>query len=182
MKIYNYNHKTFEYIGEGLADESPLEKGVYLIPANATELEPPVFNNKLETCSFKENAWKIEKIILSENEAIIDGEVVTYNSGTQKVVDNLIVDKTREDYIKEDIITLESEKEKARLQRSEDFQALDLYDKAVLRGDMEETAEMKAERDSFRNAWLELPDEYTDISIVIETLYPVMPEKIEYFK
>lgn len=42
MKIYHYNHETQELIGEGIADESPLEPGVFLIPAHATEQEPPV--------------------------------------------------------------------------------------------------------------------------------------------
>ena len=40
MKIYNYDHEGF-YVGECDADESPLEPGVYLIPARATEVKPP---------------------------------------------------------------------------------------------------------------------------------------------
>jgi hypothetical protein len=41
MKIYNYNPENGFYIGESIADESPLENSVYLIPAHATEIEPP---------------------------------------------------------------------------------------------------------------------------------------------
>lgn len=40
-KVYSYSPYTGEYTGETLADMSPLEPGVYHIPANATEIEPP---------------------------------------------------------------------------------------------------------------------------------------------
>ncbi len=40
MKIYNNNSATKELINESEARLSPLEKGVYLIPANATTLTP----------------------------------------------------------------------------------------------------------------------------------------------
>lgn len=39
MKIYNYDDNGI-FINEGIADESPLEPGVSLIPANATTAEP----------------------------------------------------------------------------------------------------------------------------------------------
>lgn len=42
MKVHNYNADTGEYISTTEADESPLEPGVFLIPANATEIAPPV--------------------------------------------------------------------------------------------------------------------------------------------
>jgi len=38
MKVYNYNKDTKEYISTTQATENPLEKGKYLIPANATTI------------------------------------------------------------------------------------------------------------------------------------------------
>lgn len=118
---------------------------------------------------------------LSENELLIDGKIVSYDTYSQKIVDGAIVEKTRNDYIQEGIITLETEKEKARMEREKVFNALDLYDKAVLRGDIEESVEGKAARDSFREAWLELPNNYADLSTPIEELYPTLLAIIAYF-
>lgn len=118
---------------------------------------------------------------LSENELLIDGKIMAYDLYSQKVVDGNIVEKTREDYIQEGLITLETEKEKARMEREKVFNALDLYDKAVLRGDIQESPEGKEARDTFRQAWLELPNNYTDLSIEIESLYPTLPAIIAYF-
>lgn len=118
---------------------------------------------------------------LAENELLKDGKIISYDPYSQKVIDGNIVEKTREDYIQEGLITLETEKEKARMEREKVFNALDLYDKAVLRGDIEESVEGKAARDSFREAWLELPNNYVDINTPIEELYPILPSIIAYF-
>ena len=118
---------------------------------------------------------------LSENELLIDGKIVSYDTYSQKVIDGVIVEKTREDYIQESLITLETEKAKARAEREKIFNALDLYDKAVLRGDIEESPEGKEARDTFRQAWLELPNNYVDLNTPIEELYPTLPAIIAYF-
>lgn len=118
---------------------------------------------------------------LTGNELLIDGKIVAYDPYSQKVVDNKIVDKTREELILDGIITLETEKEKARSERERIFKALDLYDKAVLRGDIQESAERKEARDTFRQAWLELPNNYADINTPIEKFYPILPNIIAYF-
>lgn len=118
---------------------------------------------------------------LAENELLKDGKIISYDPYSQKIVDNEVVEKTREDYIEEGIITLETEKAKARAEREKVFNALDLYDKAVLRGDIQESSEGKETRDSFRQAWLELPNNYVDINTPIEELYPILPSIIAYF-
>ena len=118
---------------------------------------------------------------LAENELLKDGKIISYDPYSQKVINNEIVEKTREDYIQEGLITLETEKEKARTEREKIFNALDLYDKAVLRGDIQESEEGKKARDEFRQVWLELPNNYSDLSIEIESLYPVLPAIIAYF-
>lgn len=119
---------------------------------------------------------------LNDNEIINkEGLIEAYNPYNQKIINNEIFDKTREDYITEKTMTLDSEKEKARAEREKQLRALDLYDKAVIRGDIKETEEMKKERDKFRKAWLEIPNNYDDINIPIEELYPVPIEDIAYF-
>lgn len=56
MKIYNYHANTFEYLSEGEADESPLEEGVFLIPANATDIPPPTLKKDL-LAFFENGTW-----------------------------------------------------------------------------------------------------------------------------
>lgn len=41
MKIFHYDEQTGELIGEGVADPDPLDVGNWLIPAHATDIEPP---------------------------------------------------------------------------------------------------------------------------------------------
>ena len=119
---------------------------------------------------------------MNDNEIINkNGIIESYNPYIQKIINNEILDKTREDYVAEGIITLDSEKEKARIEREKQLRALDLYDKAVLRGDIRETKEMKKERDTFRKSWLEIPNNYDDVNIPIEKLYPIPIESIVYF-
>lgn len=120
---------------------------------------------------------------LAENEYLVGDKIATYDTIYEYIDEQGIKQtKTREQLIKEKVITLETEKEKARREREKAFEALDLYDKAVLRGDIIESEEGKKARDEFRTAWLELPNNYTDITVPIEELYPETPKIIKYFE
>lgn len=61
MKIYHYS-ATGEFIGEGLADESPLEPGVFLIPANAVSIAPPPFDAAVERVKWTGDFWTHEAL------------------------------------------------------------------------------------------------------------------------
>ena len=53
---------------EVIANESPLEEGVWHIPAGATEVEPPSFNSETHTCSFNGTEWVVAVIPAPEPE------------------------------------------------------------------------------------------------------------------
>jgi len=59
MKTYNYIADTGIFYSEGVADESPLEPGVFLIPAHATTVAPPQVTNP-EIAVFKDGEWSVE--------------------------------------------------------------------------------------------------------------------------
>jgi hypothetical protein len=50
------------------ANESPLEEGVWHIPAGTTEVEPPSFNSGTHTCSFNGTEWVVAVIPTPEAE------------------------------------------------------------------------------------------------------------------
>lgn len=56
--IYRYHPLSGLFIGAEEADESPLEPGVFLIPAHATELPPPPVADH-EVAVFAEAAWTL---------------------------------------------------------------------------------------------------------------------------
>lgn len=59
--IYNYNPETGVLIGTDVADPSPLEPGVFLIPAHATtEAPPPCGDGQRQ--AFRNGGWVIEDI------------------------------------------------------------------------------------------------------------------------
>jgi len=63
---YCYDQQTGIFIGTSDADESPLELGVFLIPANAT-LTPPIPCGDGQRQIFSNGAWTVEDIPIPEN-------------------------------------------------------------------------------------------------------------------
>ncbi len=60
MKIYKYD-ETGRFTNESTADESPLEPGVFLIPAQSTTVAPPEVSEGFEAiCDGKE--WTIQAV------------------------------------------------------------------------------------------------------------------------
>lgn len=59
MKLYHYNRVTNEYTGEKEARESPLEPGVFLHPANTTEIVPPPVGAN-QVAIFENGAWVVK--------------------------------------------------------------------------------------------------------------------------
>jgi len=56
VKIYYFNEATRAHAGEGRADPDPLDRGRYLIPGNATDIEPPIVPTGM-TAVFGTDAW-----------------------------------------------------------------------------------------------------------------------------
>jgi hypothetical protein len=73
MKIFHYHPETGEYLGQGVADESPLEPGVWLIPAKATNTAPPAVADH-EQAVWTGKAWETQPIPEPEPEITTDPE------------------------------------------------------------------------------------------------------------
>lgn len=63
MKIYNFHPVSGDFIQESIADESPLEPGVYLIPAHSTTIAPPEFDATTDICKWvgpiESGSWQV---------------------------------------------------------------------------------------------------------------------------
>lgn len=67
MKIYLFAANG-QYIGQSTADESPLEPGVFVLPANATEIEPPEVGAGF-VAMFNGAGWTIQVAPMIHDEA-----------------------------------------------------------------------------------------------------------------
>lgn len=78
MEIYNYHPKYKYFIGSSIADESPLEPGVWLIPAHATEIAPPKCK-KNQIQIFEGSGWR----------NVVDKRGTYYSINTFNSINNL---------------------------------------------------------------------------------------------
>lgn len=116
MKVYNYHPVTGEYLGESVADPSPLEPGKFLIPKHATFIAPPAFDpEQNQTRVFDGSEWK----------TVVDRRGVTYFTpdGDEVTITGLGVD-VPEDALNEppDLRTIEQIRSEA-IERVNEFHA-----------------------------------------------------------
>ena len=69
MNIYHYDATTGAFCFAGVADESPLEPGVFLIPACATTLAPPKVSES-QIAVFRDGGWIVETLPVPEPESM----------------------------------------------------------------------------------------------------------------
>ena len=93
MRIYHYNKRTAAYVGSTEAAPNPLEPGQFLIPANATPVEPPeAVEGKV--ARWNGQAWELtDQVTLVPDdlepgppvfpEDPIDGQIVWSTDGTE---------------------------------------------------------------------------------------------------
>ena len=61
MRIYHYHPDTKQLMAADVADPNPLERGKWLVPAHATELEPPAAVEG-KTRHFVDGVWVYQDI------------------------------------------------------------------------------------------------------------------------
>ena len=77
MEIYNYHPEYKHFTAVSIADESPLEPGVFLIPAYATDIKAPQYGEGFIPV-FEDDQWKI----------VEDKKGIYYSTQTQEVIEN----------------------------------------------------------------------------------------------
>ena len=79
--VYNYDPITKEFVSIGYAQESPLEPGVFLIPAYATETPPPnIPLGKVAIWDISTSTWNLNDVITPEPEPEPEPEPLTWQN------------------------------------------------------------------------------------------------------
>lgn len=94
MLVYNYSGLTGEFLGSTEARKSPLEPGVYLIPANATDLAPPALQEK-QAAVFHEGSWHVVDDRRGEAWYQPDGTEITIVDLGDPAQSGLLADKSQ---------------------------------------------------------------------------------------
>jgi hypothetical protein len=76
-KFYSFNRITRAFSGEGDAQPSPAEVGVFLLPANATFKVPPAFNPVNQTAVFDDVNWAVIQKPVEVIEQVVFGWTAT---------------------------------------------------------------------------------------------------------
>lgn len=83
---YNYHPETKQYLGYiTVADESPLEPGKYLVPANATLIKPPTYDKETQFIVFTQNDWIIYNIEPEDEPIPLTPEELFKNTLSEKL-------------------------------------------------------------------------------------------------
>lgn len=63
MKHHTYDSETLEYVSSEDTHPSPVDKGAFLLPANATHKVPPTFDQDKFRCTYdpKKDAWSVTR-------------------------------------------------------------------------------------------------------------------------
>jgi len=79
------------------------------------------------------------------------------------------------------IITLDTERDSAREYRAIQYRGLDILDAKIGSGRVILEDEEKDEIDSWYKTWLTFPDNYINIDIPVEDMYPETPKRVQYY-
>lgn len=71
---YSFHPETGAFIGIDFAQESPLEPGVFLLPAGATFVEPPQVSEGKQAV-WKSDAWEVQDIPEPEPPTLVGPEI-----------------------------------------------------------------------------------------------------------
>ena len=111
----------------------------------------------------------------------ITNEIEYYNPNQFTVTDGVLYPISREYMIDSGIITMETELSLARRDRDTIMTALDKCNISHLIGDKVLTADRLAVVKAFKQQWLDITTDYTDLSVPILDRAPTMIPEVEYF-